>query len=361
MKKLIAFPTALLLASSLAACGTSSTAAASASASAEPETITIEALDASEEPTEVTVPYNPQKLAVMDLAALDILDNLGLGDRVVGASTTTIDYLSSYNGSTTNLGNIKEADMEAVASVEPDIIFIGGRLASSYDSLSEIAPVVLLTTDESIGLVESTSKNAKTISSIFGLEDKVDDLMSGYQSRIDALKEAANGQSAVIGMVTSGSFNVIGNGGRLSLIVNEVGFNNAGESYVESNESSGQGGGHGSGNGGGHGGNASASASAAASGTSLSESSPHGDEASFELLPEINPDWIFVMDRGAAIGTNGAKLAADVMNNDIVNSTTAAQNGHLVILEHPAVWYTAEGGITALGTMISDLESVMLS
>ncbi len=40
------------------------------------------------------------------------------------------------------LGTIKEADMEAVMASEPDVIFIGGRLAKSYDALSEIAPVV---------------------------------------------------------------------------------------------------------------------------------------------------------------------------------------------------------------------------
>lgn len=43
------------------------------------------------------------------------------------------------------------------------------------------------------------------------------------------------------------------------------------------------------------------------------------------------------------------------MDNDIVNTADAAKNGHLVVLEHPGVWYTAEGGITALGVMIEDL------
>lgn len=166
--------------------------------------------------------------------------------------------------------------------------------------------------------------------------------MSDYQSRIDALKAAASGQSAIIGMCTSGSFNIIGEGGRLSLITNEVGFTNAGVDYTTELSSS-----------------AKSSASAEAS-ANTSSSSPHGTESSFELLPGINPDWIFVMDRDSAIGTNGAQLAADIMNNEIVNSTSAAQNGQLVILEHPAVWYTAEGGITALGTMISDLEVAML-
>lgn len=112
---------------------------AEAFAPSDPDTITIEALDASESPIQLEVPYNPEKLAVMDLAALDILDNLDLKDRVVGASATSIDYLSSYQDTAANLGNIKEADLEAVAACEPDLIFIGGRLASSYDALSEIA------------------------------------------------------------------------------------------------------------------------------------------------------------------------------------------------------------------------------
>ena len=36
-----------------------------------------------------------------------------------------------------NLGTIKEADLEAVMACEPDVIFIGGRLSKSYDALSD--------------------------------------------------------------------------------------------------------------------------------------------------------------------------------------------------------------------------------
>lgn len=45
-----------------------------------------------------------------------------------------------------NLGTIKEADLEAVMACDPDVIFIGGRLAPVYDDLSQIAPVVFLST-----------------------------------------------------------------------------------------------------------------------------------------------------------------------------------------------------------------------
>ena len=62
------------------------------------------------------------------------------------------------------------------------------------------------------------------------------------------------------------------------------------------------------------------------------------------------------MDRDAAIGTDGAQLAQDIMENELVMGTDAYKNGHLIYLAHPAVWYTAEGGITALDIMLQDLE-----
>lgn len=38
------------------------------------------------------------------------------------------------------------------------------------------------------------------------------------------------------------------------------------------------------------------------------------------------------------------------MENELVMGTEAYKNGHLIYLAHPAVWYTAEGGITALSS-----------
>ncbi|MCD7841916.1 MAG: ABC transporter substrate-binding protein [Lachnospiraceae bacterium] len=290
----------------------------------ETETITITALNADGEEAEVEVPYDPERIAILDLASLDILDNLGLGDRVVGTASTSIDYLSSYSEDENilNLGNIKEADLEAVMECEPDIIFIGGRLSSIYDDLSEIAPVVYLATDSEIGLVESVRKNATTIASIFGLEDQIDEKMAAFDDRIAALQEAAAGKTALVGMCTSGSFNLLGNDGRCSIIGVEIGFENL---------------------------------------TAADSTSTHGNESSFETVLEQNPDYIFVMDRDAAIQTEGAQLAQEIMENELVMQTDAYQNGNIVYLEHPAVWYTAEGGITALDTMLADLESALLS
>lgn len=297
-------------------------AVASAEASDPSDTVTITALNGSGEAVELSVPRDPQRIAILDMASLDILDSLGLSDRVVGSAGTTLDYLQHVvtDEEVANLGTIKEADMEAVMACEPDIIFIGGRLSASYDALSEIAPVVYLSTDSELGVVESVRKNATTIAGIFGLEAQVEEKMAGFADRISALQEISRDKTAIVGLVTSGGFNVLGNDGRCSLIGREVGFNNIG---VDANI----------------------------------DTSTHGNEASFEFVVEKNPDYIFVMDRDAAIATEGAKLAQEIVENELVMGTDAYKNGNIVYLAHPAVWYTAEGGITALDIMLQDLET----
>ena len=298
--------------------------ATAALAEAAPETITITSLNAEREPVELEVPYNPQRIAILDMPSLDILDRLGLGDRVVGSATTTLEYLQAYAPGDTiaNLGTIKEADLEAVMACEPDVIFIGGRLSASYDALSEIAPVVFLSTDTEIGVVESVRNNATTIASMFGLEAQVDELMAGFDARIEALAAFAEGKNAIVGLCTSGSFNILGSDGRCSIISVEIGFDNLGDGDV---------------------------------------TATHGNESSFELVVELDPDYMFVLDRDAAIGTDGAQLAKEIVENELVMDTNVYKDGHIVYLANPTVWYTAEGGITALDIMLGDLEGALLA
>ena len=119
------------------------------------------------------------------------------------------------------------------------------------------------------------------------------------------------------GMTTSGSFNLLGNDGRCSLIGVEAGFNNL---------------------------------------TAAGSTSTHGNETSFETVVKQNPDYIFVMDRDSAISTAGAKNAKEIVENELVKTTDAYKNNHIIYLEHSNVWYTAEGGIQALDIMLTDLE-----
>lgn len=292
---------------------------------AELSVVTVKTLNGDKKEVDLEVPFDPKRVAVMDMAALDILDQLGLEERVVGASDTSLDYLEKYmeKEQVAALGTIKEADMEAVMASEPDVIFIGGRLAKYYDALSEIAPVVYLSIDTQLGTLESVRKNAGIIASIFGLEEQADQLLEGFEERLAALAGFSTDKTAIVGMVTSGGFNVLGNDGRCSLISREAGFENIGvDAEIDT--------------------------------------STHGNEASFEFVVEKEPDYVFVLDRDAAVGTEGAKLAQEIMENELIMGTEAYRNGNLIYLSNPAVWYTAEGGIRALDQMIGDLEFALL-
>lgn len=285
-----------------------------------PESIKVMSVNAAGEKEEVEVPFNPEKIVTLDAASLDILSNLGLTDRVV-ASITPEGYLGSYVTEAVNVGTAKTFDLEAIMETEPDLIFMAGRGVDYYEDLTMIAPVVRLMIEGNV--VQGTYDNSMTIASIFGMEEEMQEKLSAYDERISALQSFAEGKNAIVGICTGGGFNVVGNDGRCSIIGNELGFENIG---VEAE----------------------------------ADTSSHGNEASFEFVVEKNPEYIFVLDRDKATEAEGAQLAKDIMENELIMSLDAYKNGNLIIMENPGVWYKAEGGFTALGIMLEDLEKVLL-
>ena len=297
-----------------------------------PETITIQALNANKEMADIEVPYDPQRIAILDMPALDIVDALDVGDRIVGSAKVTIEYLTDYNpddsnGTIMNLGTVKTADLEKVAACEPDIIFIGGRLSSVYADLEAIAPVVYLAVDYEKGVVESTKYNAQTIASIFGKEADVDAMFTDFQPRIDALNNVLNGKNVLLGMYNSNALGLMDTQSQLNIIAKELGANNLGETVGEV------------------------------------EKATHGEEASWETIITLNPEYMFILDRSTATGAadEGILGAREVIENELIKELDVYKDGKIVyFIEHANVWYTSTGGIQALDTMLTDLEEALL-
>lgn len=285
------------------------------------ETVSVFSYNGARQATTVSVPKNPERVVVIDYAVLDIMDTLGLDDKIVGtAKGVAPDYLSEIANSpkSANVGTVKAVDLEALMALEPEVIFIGGRLAAKYDQLSAIAPVVLLAVDYDQPLLSSVKRSTDVIATIFGQEQVAQDLLASYEERIAALKSKAQGHSVLIGMVNASQFKTLGNHGRCAFIGQDLGFTNlAADLY-----------------------------------------SNHGNESSFELLVKLNPEYLFVLDRDSAIGRKGAQLARDVMNNELVHKTRAYQENKLFYL-NSAVWYLSEGGLKALDYMLQDLEAAL--
>ena len=338
MKKILTLMMTLGMVLSMSACGnteihdTTDPVESLVSMESKPETITVQALNANKEMTTVEVPYDPQRIAILDMPALDIVDALGVGNRVVGSAKVTIDYLTRYNpddsnGTILNLGTVKTADLEKVAACEPDIIFIGGRLSAMYGDLEAIAPVVYLAVDYEKGVVESTKNNAQTIASIFGLENEVDVLFTDFQPRIDALHSVLKDKNVLLGMYNSNALGLMGTESQLNIIAKELGATNLSESVGEV------------------------------------EKATHGEEASWETILKLNPEYMFILDRSTATETADESVmgAREVIENDLIKELDVYKEGKIVyFIEHANVWYTSTGGIQALNTMLADLESALL-
>lgn len=301
------------------------------------ETITITCLGADAKPVQKEVPLNPQRVAILDYAVLDMMDLYGVGDRVVSSARGTLAYLQTYwdkmdNGDIVDLGNLQSYDMEKLMFSEPDIIFIGGRQSGKYTEIEEIAPVVYLSVTAG-NIVEETLANADIVAQIFNIsEEKVQEVEEAMniQSRVDALRAysyaddntQATKKALVLMYTSESSISALASDGRCSLISSELGFDLQAATATE-----------------GSGGN-------------------HGSSVSFETIAQVNPDYIFVLNRGyiTSNGSDGNDSVRTVLSNSVVNQTTAAKNNNVIVMDNPDAWYTAEGGLQALDTMISDLE-----
>lgn len=284
------------------------------------DTVTVPTWSEKNAPTEVVIPKNLTRVAVLDFAVLDTLDAWGLGDRVVALpKSSALPWLTQYRDDKkiTNVGTPKEIDLEALMASAPEVIFISGRLTKKLPELRRIAPVIYQKTDREAGALKNTREKLEQLGRLFNREVEAKAAADAFEARAAKIREAAEGKTAVVGMVTSSHFNMLGQKAPGSLIGHEFGFKNV----------------------------------------AAGANSNHGSESSFELLLKFNPDYVFVLDRDSAIARPGAKLAQDIMKNPITDKTTAAKEGRIIYLN--SAWYLAEGGLHATDLMFKDIEKTL--
>lgn len=196
--------------------------------------------------------------------------------------------------------------------MEPDVIFISGRQGDAYEQLSEIAPTVFVGTS-SEDYMNTFKASVQIAADLFGKQAEADAKLAEIDAAIAEVKEVAtaDGGKALVSLYneTISAYGP-GEGSRFGFVHSVYGFAAADETL---------------------------------------ENSTHGAQISYEQILEINPDILFVVDRLAATGEESN--VKEAIENELVNKTTAAQNGKIVYL-NGALWYLAGGGLT------SELEKV---
>lgn len=267
---------------------------------------------------ETTIPLNPAKVLTFDLATLDTLTALGIEVAGVPGGKKP-DYLSRYESDDVlNIGTLFEPDFEAVNAAEPDLIVVAGRSAAKYGDLSGIAPTIDLSVDTK-NYLGSAEENIRTLGKIFDKKTEAEALLAKLRSSTAALKEKAAGAGkGLLLLTTGGKMSTYGPGSRFGVLFTDYGIQPADEDI---------------------------------------KIGTHGQPASFEYILERNPDWLFIIDRDAAIGREGV-AAEKFLDNEIVGQTTAWKKGQVVYLDGTS-WYLVGGGIIALQTTVDQLSEAL--
>lgn len=126
----------------------------------------------------------PKRIAILSTAGLDIIDSLGLGEKVVGIPKESVDYLQKFYEDRKIL-HLDSTDPSAIIKCQPDLIILDvGN--SDLESIKKIAPVISIQT-RNINL-NIIKENSRAIAEVFGREKIAKDLCMQFQNRIESSK-----------------------------------------------------------------------------------------------------------------------------------------------------------------------------
>ncbi|WP_062136551.1 siderophore ABC transporter substrate-binding protein [Demequina aestuarii] len=329
LAKSVSVPALLALAAlSLTACAAESESESDAENTANPAAEQQQA----EVPTEVTVttaqgevavPFQPERVVVIEHGILDTIDALGAGESVAAIPHHAVpSYLSDYETSTENAGTLFEPDYEAINAVEPDLIIVGGRSAATLPEMEAIAPTIDLSFDWGSEAFTSTfESNTLALGQIFGSEDEAERAVAEVNATAEAVAaDAAGAGEGLVLMTSAGEVSAYGPSaeGRFDFVYNLLGITPAVDQVA------------------------------------IDE---HGDAISFEFIAELDPDLLIVLDRDAAIGEPGDSAQA-VLDNDLVNGTTAVENDKVAYVDTEK-WYLAFGGLTSVTSILDEVGALV--
>ncbi|SUO94289.1 siderophore ABC transporter substrate-binding protein [Suttonella ornithocola] len=264
----------------------------------------------------VTISEMPKRIAVYDWAALDSLHSLGVP---IGATTrpVEIDYLAPVFAQAKTVGTLFEPDYEALAAYAPDLIITDGPGAVSYEQLAKLAPTIDMTIDNS-AIRESGQKRIAAFAQLFGKQKSAEKIKATIDKAFANAQTAVKGHgNALVLSITGPKISAFGADSRLgSWLHKDIGM--------------------------------------PAADTQLSNA-PHGQPVTMEYVAKINPDWLIVLDRSAALGEPAAAWAT--LDNQLIHHTTAWRKQQIIIM--PAANYIAAGGAQQLIDAAEQLTQAM--
>lgn len=268
---------------------------------------------------ETQVEQNPKTVAVLDWSTLDTMTALGVEAQGIPGGNILPGVLPQYaDAKFVRIGTLFEPDFEAIKNLKPDLIILGRRAAGHFEEASKYGPTLDLTPNPK-DLLGSVVRHTELLGEIFERQDEAAKVTAELNESVEQLKQLTATQGTGLTLLTTGGkMAVFGIGTRFGLIHDVFGVETAAKELNVGR---------------------------------------HGQSVSYEFILEANPDWLFVMDRDAAIGREGV-AAKQMMDNELVEVTTAGSKQQIVYLD-PEAWYLLDSsGARVLQSNINQLLDV---
>ena len=288
----------------------SSTSAAASSSSSAPSSITIESDQGN---VEIKLPV--QRVASLDNRTFEVLEQWNV--PLVAAPKKLIpSTVKAYNtDSVADIGMHRDPNLEALAASNPDLIISGQRFTRFDSQIAEMnpgVPLINLEPRDGKPLNEELIRQVTDLGEIFGHQEDAKKLVDDFNNALNRAKKAYDGKSTVMAVDVSGGnigYVAPSKGRTWGPIFDLLGLKPALE-------------------------------------VQGSTDSHTGDDISVEAIAQANPDWIFVLDRDAAISKEGSYTPAQsvIDGNAALKNVTALTKGQTVYA--PNDTYTNESIIT---------------
>ncbi len=303
-RRLVAVLTAGPLVLALAACGSGGESdaggAGETTTSAAPSTVTIE-----DNHGPVEVPVNPERVVALDNHVFETLSAwevpLVAAPKGIMGDGLWPEY--TEDDAVLDVGTHREPNLESIVAAQPDLIIGGYRFSDSYDDIKAQNPdavVVELAPRDGEDQSSELVRQVEILGQIFDREDEADAIVADYETAVADAKEAYDGESTVVGLITSGgeiSYSAPVTGRSIGTLFPTLGL----EPAIEQ----------------------------------AAEDTSHGDDISVEAIAAANPDWIVVLDRdGAGVGEGEYRPAAELVGgSEALAGVTAVAKDQVVYLD----------------------------
>lgn len=257
-------------------------------------------------------------LVSFDWGAADTLEALGLESHLVGLPHQAAPgYMAPLLEGRADVGGLKSPDLDAIEALSPGLILITGRQSAVQEDLQAVAETRDVTLAEG-DYLEALSDKVKGLAALYGAEVQAEERLEALHADIESARESL--ADAVDAMV------VTHNDGHYSLRQEPVVSELLQIDQPEVPESV--------------------------------EPVSHGSRTFYPVTPdvlaEMSPDVVFVVDRSAAIG--GTPLEASTLQEGLARAGAEATRVEVL---SPGLWYLSGDGLQSVRAQMDEITQAL--